>query len=128
MRVHGRVRDLLTDCFSVWDGETNWWAPLASVEPSYFIDHKLKTLWAEMDKEERARWLIGQLWNCTDPCPRDVADSLDIPAGTYASLVRRLAVTDPPDEFVELIRRVEQKQRRVQAEPQAVGPVVSSII
>jgi len=126
VHVHGRIRDLLADCLDAWDGETGWWAPLEGVDPSHFAGHKLKKNWAGMDKEDRARWLIGQLWNCTDICPRDVAASLDIPCGTYASVVRRLAVTDPPDEFAELIRRVEKKQQQRQEEPQEFRAIFSS--
>lgn len=118
MNVEGRIRNLLTDCVDAWDGETDWWAPLAAVDPSYFVRDKLKKIWAEMNKEDRARWLIGQLWNCTNICPRDVADSLNIPGGTYASVVRCLAVTDPPDEFAELIRRVKKRQQQRQEDPQ----------
>ena len=102
------------DCLDAWDGTTGWWAPLESVDPSHFAGHKLKKNWAGMDKEDRARWLIGQLWNCTDVCPHKVADSLDIPGGTFASIVRRLAVTDPPDAFIDLIRRVEKERQEGQ--------------
>ncbi len=126
MHAQGRIRDLLTNCINAWDGETDWWAPLEGVDPSHFVGHKLKKNWAGMNKEDRARWLIGQLWNCSDICPRDVAASLDIPGGTYASVVRRLAVTDPPDEFAELIRRVEKKQQQRQEEPQEFSAICSS--
>jgi len=111
VHVQWRIRDLLTDCLAARDGDTEWWAPLARVDPSHFVGHKIKKDWAGMDKEDRARWLLGQLWNCTDSCPREVAASLDVPGATYASVVRRLAVSDPPDAFAELIRRVEERQR-----------------
>ena len=126
MHVKGHIRDVFTDCLDAWDRGTEWWAPLNDVGPSYFPDAKLGQQWAGMNKEDRARWLIGQLWNCTDLCPRDVADSLDIPGGTFASVVRRLAATDPPDAFAELIRRVEQRQRQRREASAGVRPVFSS--
>jgi len=37
------------------------------------------------------RWLIGQLWNCTDIMPHYLYDKLDLPSGsTYASGSRAL--------------------------------------
>jgi hypothetical protein len=114
VHMKGQIRELFTDCVNAWDGETEWWAPLEDVNPSYFADRKFQQNWTGMNKEDRARWLIGHLWNCTDVCPRGVANSLDIPSGTYASVVRRLAVTDPPDAFSEFIRRVEKKKREGQ--------------
>jgi len=114
VHAKGEIRELFTDCVNAWDGETEWWAPLEGVTLSYIAGRKFQQNWTAMNKEDRARWLIGHLWNCTDACPRDVADSLDIPSGTFASVVRRLAVTDPPDAFSDLIRRVEKKRQEGQ--------------
>jgi hypothetical protein len=125
VHVQWRIRDLLTDCLGARDGDTEWWAPLARVDASHFVGHKIRKHWAGMNKEDRARWLIGQLWNCTDSCPPDVAASLDIPGATYASIVRRLAVSDPPDAFAELLRRVEKRQygaRKTAADRYALHP------
>ena len=37
------------------------------------------------------RWLIGQLWNCTDVLPREYCTMLDIKQGsTYAKAVREI--------------------------------------
>ena len=126
MHVKGQIRELFMHCVGAWDGEAEWWASLEDVHPSDLAGRKVRQNWTAMNKEDRARWLLGQLWNCTDICPRDVAASLDIPAGTYASVVRRLAVTDPPDEFAELIRRVEKKQQQRQEEPQEFSAIFSS--
>jgi hypothetical protein len=125
VHVKGPIRAIFTDCVDAWDGETEWWAPLEDVHPSSFSGRKLKQEWTEMNKEDRARWLLGQLWNCTDVCPRNVADSLDIPNGTFASVVRRLAVTDPPDAFAELIRQVERNRQQSQTERQALTAIFS---
>jgi len=114
VHVNGRIREIFAGCVAAWDGETEWWAPLNDVNPSSFADRKFQQNWTEMNKEDRARWLIGQLWNCTDVCPHEVADSLDIPGGTFASIVRRLAMTDPPDAFIDLIRSVQKKRQEGQ--------------
>jgi hypothetical protein len=125
VHVKGPIREIFTDCVDAWDGETEWWAPLKDVDSSYIATGKLQRAWTRMNKEDRARWLLGQLWNCTDICPRDVADSLDIPCGTFASVVRRLAATDPPDAFAELIRRVERHQQQPQEERRALSTISS---
>lgn len=47
----------------------------------------------DVDGEPRpARWLRGQLWNCTDCLPGSVCSTLEIPQGsTYAQAARHLA-------------------------------------
>ena len=38
------------------------------------------------------KWLLGQLWNCTDIMPAASCDELDMPRGsTYAMAARRVA-------------------------------------
>jgi hypothetical protein len=38
------------------------------------------------------RWLIGQLWNCTDIMPSQLCEDLDLPLGsTYARAVHKAA-------------------------------------
>ena len=46
----------------------------------------------EVDGEKKPiRWLIGQLWNCTDAMPSSNCDQLDLVQGsTYAQGVRAL--------------------------------------
>ncbi len=43
-----------------------------------------------MDAEDRpVRWIVGQLWNCTDVMPHYVCDTLGLRHGsTYAMAVR----------------------------------------
>ena len=44
------------------------------------------------EKTRPLRWLIGQLWNCTDTMPGALCGDLDLPQGsTYAQGVRDLA-------------------------------------
>jgi hypothetical protein len=49
--------------------------------------------WERVDQgntdRERASWLCGQLWNCTEILPAEYCDALGIPAGsTYARAAR----------------------------------------
>lgn len=38
------------------------------------------------------RWVIGQLWNCTDVLPNDYCEIVDLaPGSTYAQAVRQMA-------------------------------------
>lgn len=40
------------------------------------------------------KWLLGQLWNCTDIMPASGCYDLDMPPGsTYAQAVRKLAAS-----------------------------------
>jgi hypothetical protein len=42
-------------------------------------------------EEKPSRWLLGQLWNCTDTMPGDECSFLDLPQGsTYAQAVRKV--------------------------------------
>ena len=47
--------------------------------------------WKSRSRRERALWLTGQLWNCTDILPSSICEALDLPQGikrTYASASR----------------------------------------
>jgi hypothetical protein len=56
-------------------------------------DHQL--WWNRLSPRERARWLTGHLWNCTDILPdfvrSDVHDEFERDVLTYGQLVRLLA-------------------------------------
>ena len=44
------------------------------------------------DEPHPLRWLVGQLWNCTDVMPGLDCDTLDLPAGsTYAQGAREIS-------------------------------------
>ena len=46
-------------------------------------------------KPRSARWLIGQLWHCTDVMPSDLCAKLDMPIGsTYAGAAQQIAAGD----------------------------------
>ena len=45
-----------------------------------------------VEKPKPVRWIVGQLWNCTDVMPAYVCETLDLRRGsTYATGVRSLA-------------------------------------
>jgi len=47
--------------------------------------------WDNPPKEKTVRWLLGQLYNCTDIMDRDLCNELDLDQGsTYAQGVRAL--------------------------------------
>lgn len=106
MHVKGHIRAVFTSCLEAWDRETEWWAPLQDVGPSSFPDSKLRRQWAGMDKEDRARWLIGQLWNCTDVCPR---------MGNIVTLAPPLTITR--EELDEALAVLDASLTRVEAGP-----------
>ncbi len=86
-RAPGHLRDALLVAL---EGPDPWWANL---EVDFFDDRQAE--WDSMSPKIRARWLIGQLWNCDDVLPGQVAsemsDNFDVSVGTYAILVRLLA-------------------------------------
>ena len=44
-----------------------------------------------MEKGLTLRWLLGQLWNCSDILPGDKCDDLGLPSGSsYAQAARTL--------------------------------------
>ena len=67
--------------------------------PGYLRDAFLEWLEGERgdvvdvdEKPQTLRWLIGQLWHCTDVLPGWACDELDIPLGsTYAKAVQAVA-------------------------------------
>ena len=88
----GHIRGAFLDCFGYSEQE-NWYELLSSEDALYFHDPKMQRRWEAMSAVERGRWLIGQLWNCTDilPCLAGSDDFIDLPAGsTYATAVRKL--------------------------------------
>lgn len=68
-----------------------WPAPLAEEEAVVHFSAGLAEWWAGQTVEQRARWLTGQLWNCSDVVPSTTCMELDLPQGsTYARAARHL--------------------------------------
>jgi hypothetical protein len=66
---------------------SSWWDGL-EID---FNDEAKPAWWPEITNRERARWLMGQLWNCNDLVPWDICSRLDFPPGTsFAQMVRML--------------------------------------
>ncbi len=56
-----------------------------------FDDSGKAAWWSRSSTVERVRWLIGQLWNCSDTVPGEICEVVEIPRGSsYANLVRKL--------------------------------------
>lgn len=71
--------------------DPDWWQPL--MDPAFleFIDERRRAWWNNLPARERARWLLGQLWNCPDTLPEEYCARLGLPAGsTYSQAVQRL--------------------------------------
>jgi hypothetical protein len=81
----GYLRDALTEALDSFDQP--WWSNVDLV----FFNADQRQRWEAMPTTERSRWLIGQLWNCTDIVPGHLCAGWGLPSGTtYASLVRAL--------------------------------------
>lgn len=64
------------------------------LDSEQYQDGKLDitVLVGEEEREKPLRWLLGQLWNCTDIMPSEVCSIVDLRAGsTYAMGVRKVA-------------------------------------
>ena len=71
-----------------------WPAPLAEAEALDWSNEQRAAWWAGLTVEQRARWLTGQLWNCTDIMPSLACEQLELPLGsTYARAARHLRDT-----------------------------------
>jgi hypothetical protein len=83
----------LRDAFSIW--VERGFPP--EVDLDSFGDHIFN------DRNSRsARWLIGQLWHCSDIMPGTLCDELAMPCGsTYAQAVQLLARKEPGGRLTE---------------------------
>lgn len=97
----GHLRDALLACFEDPDSAAPWWETLGDTDALSFYDPAKQAAWETKSTKERARWLTGQLWNCSDILPGDVVTQLlelaersnDPPLpniGTYATAARFL--------------------------------------
>jgi len=86
----GHLRDALLECLDA--GSSNpWYQALADDEVLWFRNEPDQEEWSALDLKQRALWLIGQLWNCTDVLPGEYCEDLGIPRGSsYAVAVRNL--------------------------------------
>lgn len=67
------------------------WHPWCSYLDCSFYSPAKQARWDSMTPLQRGRWLIGQLWNCTDIVPCSTLSAWGLPRGSnYAVLVREL--------------------------------------
>jgi hypothetical protein len=89
----GHISDALTTCIDEWfclGG--NWYDALGKPETIEFANPTMQRRWDRMKIRDRARWLVGQLWNCTDIIGGSYSSGLDLPGKqTIAAGVRYLA-------------------------------------
>jgi hypothetical protein len=71
----------------------SWVDAMADDEVLCFYSPKQQAQWEKTPATNRARWLLGQLWNCTDIVDSLLCDQLELPPGSrFAVLVRKLSV------------------------------------
>lgn len=76
--------------------EEHWFEALGEDEDILcFINANDQERWEKMSATEKAHWLCGQLWNCTDILPWMVAQDFELKRNTYAALVRHLRLLIP---------------------------------
>jgi hypothetical protein len=85
----GHLRRSFLDCLE--SNQEPWYALLGDSDTLFFYNAQQQARWHRMTLPERARWLTGQLWNCTDTLPESICWDLDIEEGSsYAMAARKL--------------------------------------
>ena len=86
----GHLRDALLDAIDAqFAGGGEWWDELEM----FFYNERRQQRWDGAAPKERARWVLGQLWNSTDIVPGSICDAAGVPMGSsFASLVRQLVL------------------------------------
>jgi hypothetical protein len=87
----GHLREALMDAL---DHRDEWWQ---HVEID-FNHERHNRWWSRLSARSRARWLLGQLWNCQDMVPSLVRSEFDQDVGTFGRLARLLAEDLKPDK------------------------------
>ena len=86
----GYLRDALLETLD-WHYKQYWFKRLAE-DPGYVClwNDEKQAKWERMSVTEKAHWLCGQLWNCTDALPDGdiMAEDFNLTSTTYAALVR----------------------------------------
>ena len=86
----GHLRDAFIECIESPDPGL-WYSALADTGVLSFYSPEMQKKWTAMTVEQRGRWLVGQLWNCSDVMPGSLCDDLDLDRGsTYAVAARNL--------------------------------------
>ena len=89
----GHLRDAMEELVWARYRGSHWWDRLADGNVLSFYDPAWQATWEAMPTKQRAHWLTGQLWNCSDIAGRDLCDMLEMEPGqsqTYATIARHL--------------------------------------
>lgn len=90
----GLASDHLTEAFVACIEDPNsspWYSALEDNDVLSFFRPEMQRRWTAMSLKERGRWLLGQLWNCSDIMPGSLCDDLELRHGrTYAVAAREL--------------------------------------
>jgi hypothetical protein len=89
----GHLRDAL--CEALERAElgivAHWSEALADEDVLFHFDPDFQRSWERWPVKRRARWLLGQLHNCTDIMGSMMCSELDLPPGaTFARAARKL--------------------------------------
>jgi hypothetical protein len=89
----GHLRDALCEALDRADVGivAHWSEAFADEEVLSHFDRDFQRSWERWPVKRRAKWLLGQLHNCTDIMGSMRCSSLDLPQGsTFARAVRKL--------------------------------------
>ena len=85
----GHAPGHLRELFGI--GTEDWPNALAADEANVWWDEDRSVWWSGLTIEQRARWITGQLWNCSDIMGSGSCQDLGLPQGsTYARAARYL--------------------------------------
>jgi hypothetical protein len=78
------LREAFLEClerFNLGESE-NWYDALSDDEVLWFYRPEIRKYWEKLPAVDRAKWLIGQLWNCTDILPSSACCQLELKQGS----------------------------------------------
>jgi hypothetical protein len=85
----GHIREALEN--ALIEGEIDSWEQRVEIE---WWNPAQESWWKTLSQNQRAQWVLGQLWNCTDCLPGAIHDLFrsehDVRVGSYAALARHL--------------------------------------
>jgi hypothetical protein len=85
----GHIRDAFLYAMQAYP--SHWPAALLDADAIEWHDDERADWWAGLNAEQRAHWLAGQLWNCTDTLPSGACEDIGLPHGsTYAQAARHI--------------------------------------
>lgn len=88
----GHLRDALYQSLErYWTGIVpDWTMALSDEEVLWHYDEAFQQSWDRWPVKRRARWLLGQLHNCTDIMGSDICSQLELPKGSTVARAARM--------------------------------------